>query len=187
MLIPDTYDKTFDDFYNRNITKYVYKDIFKVSYPYFVKSAGNDKSIDGTIIKNSDDVADLWCINQIFLYDDMELYVCDVVNFKVEYRLLVGDNKIYAIGYQKGNKSNFPSEHFLHKILEKSNGKYYCIDIGLISNSWSIVEINPPFSLDDFDISLNVYIEYAVDFWKYVRSKCPSIMNFFTTLLILET
>jgi len=86
------------------------------------------------------------------------------VDFKVEYRLFIGNHQLYGIGFQKGDKNISNYNDFIKQILEISDG-FYAIDIGY-DNDWSIVEINPPFSLDDYGISMHNYVRYAIDFYK---------------------
>ena len=176
-LIPDTYDLEFKHLFKRVINMVTFKDLAKYRYPYFIKSIGNSKLVDGTVIKNSDDLADVWVVNQVFPKPDLLLYLTEVVKFDVEYRLLVGNSRIYGIGHQKGSKSiTISSDHpFIKDILTTAGMRFLCIDIGYISEckdckdseckEWAIVEINPPFSLDDFDIPVQIYVQYGLDFW----------------------
>jgi len=49
---------------------------------------------------------------------------------------------------------------------------FRCIDIGMNqSNQWFIVEINPPFSLDNHTIDMNQYIEFCIDSCQYIWEK----------------
>ena len=170
-LIPDTYCERFDKLYHRTITKIHSNDLSSIPFPYFVKSAGNNKVIDGTVINDENDVSDMWTTNDVTASDDLDLYVCDIVKFASEYRLLVGNNTVYGCGFQKENSNtNIPS-YFIDEILTMSEGGFYCIDVGHITDGdrWAIVEINPPFSLDDCGIALNDYMQYAIDFWVHTK------------------
>ena len=168
-LIPDTYPSLFNQFYKRSITKCVYENLYMYEYPYFIKSAGNDKLIDGTVVNNAEDLANLWIDNQVLPYSNLELYISDVVKFNVEYRLFIGNNQVYAIGYQKGDRSIKlnSGRDFVDELLKVCKKDFYCIDVGYIGsmNEWAIVEVNPPFALDDYDILIDDYIQYNVDFW----------------------
>ena len=176
-LIPDTYDNIFNNLFKRTINKIFYKDLDKYQYPYFIKSTGNGKQIDGTIVTNECDLGDIWMVNQIEPTPDLELYISDIVKFDVEYRLLVGNHKVYGIGYQKGDNSIKIDNNFIEELLNVSNNKFYCIDVGYLNSmgQWAIVEVNPPFALDNFDIPIENYMLYCIDFWK---------INFITTKLI---
>ncbi|XWV26039.1 hypothetical protein QJ857_gp1041 [Tupanvirus soda lake] len=166
--IPDTYPGTFDKYFKRNIRKIKYSDLKREPLPFFIKSINNDKKISGTKVMNRTDENDIWIINNVVPLPDMEVYISDIVNFVVEYRLLIGNRKIYGIGYQQGNKNISVDKVFLDEVINLCGYDFYCIDIGYLENikEWAIVEVNPPFSLDDYDIPLNNYMEYAIDFWK---------------------
>lgn len=175
-IVPDTYDEKFKDLYGRRIQKTKYKDLDKVKFPYFIKSAGNNKLIDGTVVNDKNELDEiwvcnpgpprgLWAVNDIKPWDDMELYTSDIVKFEAEYRLLVGNKHVYGCGFQRGNNDQSPSDLIVDKILQIAGEQFLCVDVGYDGSQWIIVEINPPFSLDDFGISLSDYIQYATDFW----------------------
>lgn len=166
--IPDTYPDFLNNLYKRSIKKITFGDINKLKYPYFIKSTKNNKKISGSTIKNSTEQDNLWTINNISPTKDLELYVSEIVGFYVEYRLLIGNNKIYGTGFQQGNNKIDPDIDFIKNILELCGDHFYCIDIGYLGakKGWAIVEVNPPFSLDDYNIPLDNYMEYCIDFWK---------------------
>lgn len=172
-LIPDTYTAIFEDLYGRKITHITYKDLGSVSFPYFIKSAGNDKIIDGTVVTNKDELDDVWTnvsrINDVNPGPDMELYICDPISFMSEHRLLIGKSTIYGRGFQRGNSDIIPTLDIIENIIRLAKEKFYCVDVGYDGSKWIIVEVNPPFSLDDFGIELDKYIQYAVDFWMRVH------------------
>ena len=154
------------DFYKRTITKTTYSDLNKFTYPYFIKSAGNNKLIPGTVINNDHELSELWKIHNITPTADLELYISDVVKFNVEYRLFIGNGRLYATAYQKGVNSIKVDNDFVKELLSVCGKKFYCIDVGYIKTvGWAIVEVNPPFALDDYDIETETYVQYGVDFW----------------------
>ena len=167
-LIPDTYPLIFNDFYHRSINKSSYKNIDKFSFPYFIKSIGNNKLVDGTIIHNEKELNELWINNNILPTDDTDFYISNVVEFATEYRIFIGNNHIYGVGHQKGNNMMQPDYNFIINLTKMTNGKFYCIDIGYIKdkNKWAVVEVNPPFALDDYGILIDDYMLYTIDFWK---------------------
>ncbi len=173
-FIPDTYHVDFKEFYKRNIDKTEFSNLDKniITYPYFVKSVGNDKSIDGTVVKNMDDLLWLCIVNKVNLQSKQMVYITEVVDFICEYRLLIGGNKIYGIGYQRGKKMTIPQD-FIKELIQISKGRFFCIDCGYITSKseWAVIEINPPYSLDQFDIPLNDYISFCVDAQKHILSK----------------
>jgi hypothetical protein len=177
-IIPNTYPQEFNDLYHRNIIKVDLNKLYTLEYPYFIKSTGNMKVIDGTVIKNQDDFTDLWITNNVLPDSSMEFYVSDCVKFLSEKRVLLGNSKIYAIGHQFGSMDISIDDEFLNKIISLSNNKYYCVDIGYIQETgWSIVEVNPPFSLDDFDISIDVYVTYARNVWCYILNELKKMKS----------
>jgi hypothetical protein len=99
--------------------------------------------------------------------DDLLVYYSELVNFAVEYRLLIGNNKLYGQGFQKGNKLINLDLNFINDLIKLSHQEFFCIDIGYIidKKEWAVVEINPPFALDDYGIKLNDYMDYFFDFW----------------------
>ncbi|CAH6419387.1 ATP-grasp domain [uncultured virus] len=191
-LIPDTYSPEFQKFYRRNICKTTSTELANIAYPYFIKSACNNKMIDGMVVRNDEDLKDLWIFNQVKPDDNLSVYVCEVVSFVSEYRLLIGNNVLYGCGFQMGNdKQQIPSS-FINEIVSSTKGNFLCIDVGCISERnqwtntqtepgcvikadpkqnlfWAIVEVNPPFSIDDFGIPLDDYIQYAIDFMNHVK------------------
>lgn len=175
-LIPDTYSKNFDKFYHRNIRISNFKNLQKSEFPIFIKSLANDKKISGIVIENLSQLNDIWEINDTNQNDVMLFYVSDVVKFASEHRLLVGNGKLYASAFQKGNKNIQIDSQFLDEIIQHSKNNFYCIDIGYLCDTqqWAIVEINPPFSLDDYGISNDKYFQFAKDFWSQIELTQPN-------------
>ena len=145
--------------------------------PYFVKPVINNKRFTGFVINNDNDN---YSIYRLACYDtgndmesSMDIYVCDPVNFVNEYRLFIGNNKIYGITESSKYlldsikiKSVMPEESFIKEILgrlEKYEPNIFCvIDIGMLDNGqWVIVEANPPFSLNNYDFPIDKYYEYC--------------------------
>ncbi len=178
-IIPDTYPNVFDNFYKREIIKETYINLKRHTFPFFIKSTGNDKLISGTVIKNSKELEKIWISNGVECDNNLLLYVNkNIINFRAEYRILIGNNKIYGVGFQKGEKSINPDQQFLDSLTSASCKSFYCVDVGYTDNvgskvpesGWVIVEVNPPFSLDSFDIEMKDYVDFAVDFWSFVQS-----------------
>jgi hypothetical protein len=171
-IVPDTYPEFFSELYKRNIQKVKYQDMNTLIFPYFVKSTGNDKSVNGTIVNNIYQLANLICSSFVDITANLELYVAEVVKFSSEYRLLVGNNLVYGVGYQKGKNDIRPDDDFVKKIINLSNEEFLCVDVGFIKSlgEWAIIEVNPPFSIIDYGIPVDAYVDYAMDFWKKVNS-----------------
>eukprot|EP00933_Yihiella_yeosuensis_P022913 TRINITY_DN17937_c0_g2_i1.p1 TRINITY_DN17937_c0_g2~~TRINITY_DN17937_c0_g2_i1.p1 ORF type:complete len:308 (+),score=44.27 TRINITY_DN17937_c0_g2_i1:61-984(+) len=80
--------------------------------------------------------------------------------------------------------SDGPSEEFIESILENLEGEFMAIDVGLMvkgesavmeegSICWSVVEVNPPFALDDHGLDIESYCQYCIDAceWMCQRGK----------------
>jgi len=162
--ITDTYSKEFELLFHRKIEIMTKTDLEKyMHFPYFMKPVGNTKEFDGQIIKSIEELNELLRDQN----NNSQYYVCDVITFVSEYRLFVGNNKIYGVGKIKGKTMHIP-ELFSENILTCSNNKFYVVDVGFVEefNDWAVVEINPSFSLDDYGINILTYMQYCIDAWK---------------------
>lgn len=169
-LVPNTYDNRFNKFYNRNIeimTVKEFDDKFR-GINKFIKPYDNNKDFDGRVVNNISDF-ELYGVKIPEL--NKKIYCCDPIVFLSEVRLLIGNNKLYGHGHICKNKiDNYLNDtEFIDGIISLTNGKYLCIDIGYTFNEklkifqWIIIEINPPFSLDDHEIPFNNYINFCID------------------------
>lgn len=88
-------------------------------------------------------------------------------------RLLIGNGKLYGHGHIcKAKTDLYLKEMDIQKLIDLTGDSYRCIDIGLVMKptyKWMIVEINPPFSLDDHQIPLNNYMEFCIDACSYLN------------------
>ena len=157
--IPDCYDSRYSHLFKRTISKSLFKDIKPGNV--FIKPQGNNKSFDGTIFNSYDD---FYLTGKTIPEPETPCYVVNVIKLLSEYRLLIGNNKVYGVGYMTGVKLPIPS---LQPYILASGGDFLCVDIGLTPSGWVVVEINPPFSLDDYDIELSSYIQYCIDATEY--------------------
>jgi len=171
--IPDTYQQNFNKFFKRKIEKCQYQNLLTTEFPIFIKPVGNDKKFDGTVFENLDQFKEILSINTL---DDtleikpgMEFYISSILKFEVEYRLFIGNGHIYASAFQKGNDKIKIDENFVEEIILTCGKEFFAVDIGFIkeNSEWAIVEINPPFALDDYEIDLEIYIKYGTDFHKF--------------------
>ena len=136
----------------------------------FIKPSLNNKSFDGQIYYDDDRF-----VGPLPDKND-EIYVCEKITFLCEYRLLVGHNKIYGFGFMQGLYPDIKLEsilNFVNDVVSKTDNRYLCIDIGYIKEikKWSIVELNPPFSLDDYNIPLKDYINFCIDSCNYISKQ----------------
>lgn len=145
----------------------------KFDKPYFIKSCGNDKSIDGKVIAYA---------NEYDSYGmetpdpEADVYVCEPLTILSKQRLLIGGGKLYGYGHMSGARtdSNFLNEIDIENLIDITGDNFRCIDIGLIMEpvcKWIVVEINPPFSLDDYDIHLESYMEFCIDACQWINNQ----------------
>lgn len=180
-LVPDCYPLQFEALYNRDIQKIKLKNLNYIQKPYFVKPYENNKSFDARRVYNND--------NQEYLLQDLSelnfkendyLYVCAVVEFINEFRLFIGNGKIYGIVEStdilinsKKSVSIKPPQDFLDKVLQLNTFNFCVIDVGIInfsgSHIWSIVEVNPPFALSSYDWPIDSYYKYCKDAFNFLK------------------
>ena len=180
-LVPDCYPLQFKPLYNRDIEIIKLKNLNDIQKPYFVKPYENNKSFDARRIYNND--------NQEYLLEDLSelnftqedlLYVCAVVEFINEFRLFIGNGKIYGIVEStdiliNSKKSVYvkPPQDFLDKVLQLNTFSFCVIDVGIINfngfHVWSIVEVNPPFALSSYDWPIDSYYKYCKDAFNYLK------------------
>ena len=57
--------------------------------------------------------------------------------------------------------------NLISDIVKVTGDKYRCVDIGFVviadTKRWVMIEVNPPFSLDDYNITLKKYMDFCVD------------------------
>lgn len=112
-----------------------------------------------------------WCL----LIPELKLraFPGTTVKFVNEYRLFIGNNKLYGITESsyylldsKNIKSVDPPESFIKDIIHRLNGydpNIFCVvDVGLLDiNQWTVVEANPPFALNNYDFPIDKYYDYC--------------------------
>jgi len=166
---PDTYDNAYDGLYNRQIKQIKYKDSKTLEKPFFIKPYNNDKSFESIIVERDDDFRYLQ--ESEGLLDDDDIYTSNVVKFLNEYRLFIGNNKIYGITestkyiLDRPESESEPPKEFICEINKRTlDGKYVVVDVGLLSTGeWAVVEVNPPFSLSSYDYPIDKYYQYCYD------------------------
>ena len=55
---------------------------------------------------------------------------------------------------------------FLESVLKASQNRFLCVDVGCRNGVWDVVEVNPPFALEQYTIDVNVYIDFCQDAWQ---------------------
>jgi len=127
-------------------------------------------------------------------HGNINVYIAEVVKFHSEYRLLVGNGKLYGCGYIEGE--DIIPQSFIETIVKKvtpenpdSDYPKFCgVDVGLLRFTqsypvkeydlpptnlppkWVVVEINPPFALEDYGIPISDYFQFTLDFFEYMWS-----------------
>ena len=174
-IVPDTYDDQFNNLYYREIEKMTFSEYVKKyeGIQRFIKPFSNNKDFDGTVIQYKND------FNNHYIKipnDDTYIYTTPILNIKTEVRLLIGNNKLYGHTFMCGKERNnsYINNIIINKILDLSNGRYLCVDICYASINeddfkWIILEINPPFSLDDYEIDFKNYIDFCIDACNYIK------------------
>ncbi len=171
-IVPDTYCQKYEDFYMRQIEKMTFEEYTNKynNIKRFIKPATNDKKFSGKVIKNVNDLG-----METPSQDDL-IYTAEPITFLHEVRLLIGNHKLYGYGNMSENKNhdNIDNKKLITN-LEEITDDFRCVDIGLIKKDnkfeWCIIEINPPFSLDDYDMPFEDYIRFCIDACKYINSR----------------
>ena len=172
-IIPDTYESNYEQFFCRNIEKMPFGE-FKNKYlgaTKFIKPSGNNKSFDGRLVKDLSDFTD-FCID--IPDDDLEIYVIDPIKIISEVRLLIGNNKLYGHGFiSSQNDISYLTSNIIKNLIVFTGEKFRCIDIGLVeinnTKKWIVIEVNPPFSLNNYDIDLDNYFNFCIDSFIYIK------------------
>jgi hypothetical protein len=178
-LCPDTYENVYNEFYCRKIEKVKVNEI-KITGDIFIKPCDNDKLFDGFIAKTQQEIDNLK-----YLDCDIIVYKSNVIHITSEYRLLIGNMKLYGSAcikcekHVKCDKDN-PIEtyidlKFLDQLIELTGENFRCIDIGFDGKVWFIIEINPPYALDDYDMNIKNYMEFCIDSCIFINKQVEKI------------
>lgn len=175
-LVPDTYDEKFNDHYHRSFKIKTFGNFLAEfnanKHPKFIKPYSNDKLFDGFVFTSIDDFIG---VGLELPNNNEQIYVTEPIKILTEMRLLIGNNKLYGKGFISKDKiETHESNSLINKLVDLVGDKYKCIDIGLtIKNNsfvWCIIEINPCFSLDDYDIPFDGYINFCIDSCTYIKN-----------------
>lgn len=169
-VVPDTYEiSTFSKQLGRVIEKCKLGDIDLRLGSRFVKPVLNKKDFDGRVLSSLDDyeACGLTCPSL-----DTMVYHCQPFTFICEYRVLIGNNKVYGVGHMNKAKYTDGMDKFIESIVPLVSKSYKCVDIAYSIKPvarWVIVEINPPFSLDDYKIDLDSYMNFCLDSCAFIN------------------
>ena len=158
IVVPQTYEEIYNEYFRREIKIQMFKDI-KSQMPIFLKPITNDKTFDGQIIYHIDTF-----LGKLPNDDDL-VYTSPIHNIVSEYRLLIGRGKLYGKGKICGIQMDDILPIKMINELCDLTAEYRCIDIGYSQTikNWMVIEINPPFSLDDHEIPFNDYMNFCID------------------------
>jgi hypothetical protein len=170
-LCPDTYEDVYNEFYSRKIEKVKINEI-TFTDDIFIKPCDNDKSFDGFIAKSQQEIDNLK-----YLDPNMIVYKSDIIHITSEYRLLIGNGKLYGSACMKCVKGDYVETYigseFVDQLIVLTGEKFRCIDIGIgvDINKWFIIEINPMYSLDDYDMDIKNYMKFCIDSCIFINKK----------------
>lgn len=156
-LVPDTYEAAYNQFFCRSFSRSMLKEVDLSKGPRFVKPADNGKLFTGKVVQSLSDFDDCPPLDCI-------VYTTDPILFVAEYRLLIGNGKLYGRGHMcKERVEDDGLDQIQNDLVAVTGENFRCVDVGLTSGKWIVVEINPPFSLDDYGIALQAYMSFCID------------------------
>jgi hypothetical protein len=150
---PDTYPPQLAALYHRAIARCRARDI--AAFPVFIKPVGNAKEWAGRVVHRACDLP----------APDAEVYTSPVLDFATEHRLLVGGGKLWAQARQRGAPDP-PPYPFVDAVVALAGAAFLCIDVGRAGAQWLVIEVNPPYALDDYDVDVRVYWDYCAAAWR---------------------
>jgi len=182
--VPSTYPVQLRPLLHRNVEEKLLGDISSSNLPSFIKPVSNDKCFDGRVIEDQDSLSrlmeearDIHC----------PVWTSDKVSFLVEYRLFIGCGNVYGCGRIQGCSDAVPPASFVNELLACCGSDvYWAVDVGLMTrvhddsyhsdagkreapSCWAVVEVNPPFSLDDHGLDIDSYCQYCQDACEWMR------------------
>lgn len=164
------YPECFEKLYNRTIQTINSNELYNLQKPFFVKPYSNDKTFEALIINTDDEIESI--------DKNITVYTSSMSNFINEYRIFISNCKIYSI-VDSGDfimdnpvSMSIPTE-FIDSIVELNIYDFCVIDIGYdkLINKWSVVEVNPPFSLSSYDLEIGKYFQFCVDAYSYIINR----------------
>lgn len=194
--VPDTYPKELESVLHRQIERRQLREIVEADLPLFIKPTSNDKAFDGIVVR---DAGGLQRVREEVgeTADELEVYAAEKVNFAVEYRLFVGNGTVYGVPgehyVRDGDRSaGVPSDEFIQEIVKCCGDGFMAVDVGLMTKdeeqplcndngvvkdycpeatwaTWAVVEVNPPFALDDCGLAIEPYVQFCIDSCAYIR------------------
>jgi len=178
--VPDTYPAELESLLQRRIEHRKLHKVAEGDLPLFIKPTSNDKAFDGVVVRDAEHLQSIR--DDARSADDVEVYISETVTFLVEYRLFLGGGKIYGMGehyLRDGDRSaGVPAVNFVQEVLACVGDAFMAVDVGLMTKDgqcevceavWAVVEVNPPFALDDCGLAIEPYVQFCADACAYVR------------------
>jgi hypothetical protein len=176
-LIPDTYDRAFRQWYQRPIEiitiQQLWDKYISAERPRFIKPTGIVKLFEGQVLEDSDDLTNL-LVSKNGVTLETNVYSCPIIDINGELRLLIGTGRLYGVG--QISIAPPPNQDwrsgFLDQLITAVGDRFLCVDIGWVAElGWIVIEINPPYALDEYDIPLFVYLVFMTDAFNWFRCK----------------
>jgi hypothetical protein len=180
--VPDTYPDELAAFLHRRVKLGTLGDVDAHELPLFVKPQTNDKAFDGVVVHDTAQLqrirAEVAAEAGPACVDAVAVFTADVVVFTVEYRLFIGRGRLYGSGIRDGDATlPPPPAAFVNSVVAASGDKFWAVDVGLMDGvggtdtRWALVEVNPPFALDDCGLHIEPYMQYCIDACAWLRGE----------------
>jgi len=197
-VVPDTYPHELHELLRRDIARRELGSVQDSELPLFVKPVSNDKAFDGRVVADVEQLSDLRAEVCDLLHGRLgdaseaevaalQVYAAAPVHFQAEFRLFVGGGRMYCGAKNESYlirrdadveaKDLAPPEDFMRKVVEACpSDVFWVVDVGFMvqptgSAVWAVVEVNPPFSLDDHGLPIKPYMDYCIDACAWIKSK----------------
>ena len=186
--VPSTYPNSLQNLLKRSVKQRILKTISVSDLPIFIKPVSNDKSFDGRVVQ---DMPGLASLREEAGDGECLVWVAEKVCFLVEHRLFVGGGELYGTGRIQGKGDAVPPESFVREVLACCGvDVFWAVDVGLMTplpgtgeggggnrgqeegseeECWAVVEVNPPFALDDHGLAIEPYCRYCRDACAWLR------------------
>jgi hypothetical protein len=103
-----------------------------------------------------------------------QAYVSEIVKFTSEWRVYVRLNRIVRICHYSGNPLVFPNTVVIRAMIDAWTGPCcYALDVGVIGDRTSLVEVNDFYSIGNYGLFPQEYIEMLTLRWAQITGKDP--------------
>jgi len=199
--VPATYPEPLRPLLRRRVEATKLGAVTEGRLPLFVKPATNDKSFDGRVVRNKEGLERLLeeaaeeCGGRDGI-GELDVLAAEVVTVLSEHRLFVGGGQLYGEGQIREDTTamarltaeerqallgggGVPAS-FVGEVLALCGGEvFWAVDVGLLARAdgelqWGVVEVNPPFALDDHGLAIEPYVRYCMDACAWIRAAAPA-------------